>query len=52
MPYVAFDTATSGSGSTTATGNRSSTLTFLMVMFSLTEGAPTQAAPVVTIPAR
>lgn len=28
------------------------TLTFLMMMFSLTEGAPTQASPVVTIPAR
>jgi hypothetical protein len=27
-------------------------LSFLMVMFSLTEGAPSQAAPVVTIPAR
>jgi hypothetical protein len=28
------------------------TLTFLMMMFSLTEGAPGQGAPVVTIPAR
>jgi len=28
------------------------TLSFLMLAFSLTEGAPTQAAPVVTIPAR
>lgn len=27
-------------------------LGFLMLMFSLTEGAPTQAAPVVTVPAR
>lgn len=27
-------------------------LTFLMIMFSLTEGAPTQSAPVVTVPAR
>lgn len=27
-------------------------LSFLMVMFSLTEGAPSQGAPVVTIPAR
>jgi hypothetical protein len=27
-------------------------LTFLMMMFSLTEGAPTQNAPVVTVPAR
>jgi hypothetical protein len=27
-------------------------LTFLMLMFSLTEGAPSQAAPVVTIPTR
>jgi hypothetical protein len=27
-------------------------LTFLMLMFSLTEGAPTQSAPVVTVPAR
>jgi hypothetical protein len=27
-------------------------LTFLMIMFSLTEGAPTQNAPVVTVPAR
>jgi hypothetical protein len=27
-------------------------LTFLMMMFSLTEGAPTQSAPVVTVPAR
>jgi len=27
-------------------------LTFLMLMFSLTEGAPSQAAPVVTVPAR
>jgi len=27
-------------------------LTFLMLMFSLTEGAPSQSAPVVTIPAR
>lgn len=27
-------------------------LTFLMMMFSLTEGAPSQAAPVVTVPAR
>ena len=28
------------------------TLSFLMLLFSLTEGAPTQPAPVVTIPAR
>jgi hypothetical protein len=28
------------------------TLTFLMIMFSLTEGAPSQGAPVVTVPAR
>jgi hypothetical protein len=27
-------------------------LSFLMLMFSLTEGAPSQSAPVVTIPAR
>jgi hypothetical protein len=27
-------------------------LAFLMIMFSLTEGAPTQTAPVVTVPAR
>jgi hypothetical protein len=27
-------------------------LTFLMLMFSLTEGEPAQAAPVVTVPAR
>ncbi len=29
-----------------------SVLSFLMLLFSLTEGAPTQSAPVVTIPAR
>jgi hypothetical protein len=45
-------TATTGTGSTTAISGSKQILSFLMVMFSLTEGAPSQRDPVATIPAR